>query len=238
VLYTVLMKVRNNKAFTLVELSIVLVIIGLIVGGVVGGQSLIHSARLQSVVQDFSKYTTAVNTYELQYDAIPGDHIEANDYWSVAESGNGDGEITFGGGPDEDIQAWNHLGFAGLIDFYSESSSGGNTPGVTCPAASIDGSGYWFSSTEVITSSYLGAKGNFISLASKDGTSELIGGALTPADAQNIDKKIDNGIADNGKIYGLDRPYSTGCLKNLTATSGEYDLSQTDKNCRLVYWLR
>jgi prepilin-type N-terminal cleavage/methylation domain-containing protein len=232
------MKVRNNKAFTLVELSIVLVIIGLIVGGVVGGQSLIHSARLQSVVQDFSKYTTAVNTYELQYDALPGDHIEANDYWNLAESGDGDGKITFSGTPDEDIQAWNHLGFAQLIDFYSESTSGVNTPGQTCPDSSINNAGYWFSSTEYYGADLLGKQGNYISLASSNGGSELRGGALTPADAKTIDKKIDDGEADKGKVFTINATSTTGCLKNLTGTSGEYNLAQTEENCRLVYWLR
>jgi prepilin-type N-terminal cleavage/methylation domain-containing protein len=90
------MKKQSIQAFTLVELSIVLVIVGLIVGGVVGGQSLIHSAKINKVVLDINKMKIAFRAFELQYDALPGDMVDAYDYWGttchgVEASCNGNG---------------------------------------------------------------------------------------------------------------------------------------------------
>ena len=62
-----------KKGFTLVELSIVLVIIGLLVGGILIGQSLIDSASLQSQVRQFQQLDAAVASFQSRYRAIPGD---------------------------------------------------------------------------------------------------------------------------------------------------------------------
>jgi prepilin-type N-terminal cleavage/methylation domain-containing protein len=74
---------RNINGFTLIELSIVLVIIGLIVGGVLVGQDLIRSAALQTIITDKDKYVTAVNTFRTKYNEIPGDMADATTYWGV-----------------------------------------------------------------------------------------------------------------------------------------------------------
>lgn len=64
---------RNQKGFTLVEIAIVLVIIGLLLGGVLKGQEMIESARIKSVVNDMNGISAAYNTYLDRYHAIPGD---------------------------------------------------------------------------------------------------------------------------------------------------------------------
>jgi prepilin-type N-terminal cleavage/methylation domain-containing protein len=91
------------KGFTLVELSIVLVIIGLIVGGVVGGHSLIKNARLNSVVGEVQEFQTAIRAFELQYDYLPGDWPDAQEYYpdwvgpaDDEKDGDGNGRITGG----------------------------------------------------------------------------------------------------------------------------------------------
>src|ERR1700753_1764982 len=63
----------NNKGFTLIELSIVLVIIGLIVGGILTGQDLIKSAEQRATLAQVEKYNTAVNTFRNKFGGIPGD---------------------------------------------------------------------------------------------------------------------------------------------------------------------
>lgn len=85
----------QKQGFTLIELSIVLVILGLIVGGIVGGKSLIRQTELQNIVREVNALNTAVNTFKLEYDHLPGDFPEAEDYWgsSNATNGNGDGYI-------------------------------------------------------------------------------------------------------------------------------------------------
>ena len=66
---------KNNRksAFTLIELSIVLVIIGLIIGGVLVGQDLVNAATIRAQISQIYKYNTAVRTFQLKYGYLPGD---------------------------------------------------------------------------------------------------------------------------------------------------------------------
>ena len=63
----------QEQGFTLIELSIVLVIIGLIVGGVLVGQDLIRASEVRATITQIEKYNTAVNTFHAKFNAIPGD---------------------------------------------------------------------------------------------------------------------------------------------------------------------
>ncbi len=67
-----------KSGFTLIELSIVLVIIGLIVGGVLVGQDLIRAAAVRATISQIESYNTAVNTFQAKYDALPGDISATN----------------------------------------------------------------------------------------------------------------------------------------------------------------
>jgi prepilin-type N-terminal cleavage/methylation domain-containing protein len=64
---------KNLSGFTLIELSIVLVIIGLIIGGVLVGQDMISAAQLRQSISQIGQYNSAVNTFRAKYNAIPGD---------------------------------------------------------------------------------------------------------------------------------------------------------------------
>lgn len=63
----------GQTGFTLIELSIVLVIVGLIVGGVLVGRDLISAAEVRAQISQIEKYNTAVNTFRGKFNAIPGD---------------------------------------------------------------------------------------------------------------------------------------------------------------------
>lgn len=80
---------KHITAFSLVELSIVLVILGLLVGGVLSGQSLIRAAELRSISSDFQRYTTAAQTFRDKYFSIPGDMRNATQFWGRL-NGNAD----------------------------------------------------------------------------------------------------------------------------------------------------
>jgi len=67
----------GRRGFTLIELSIVLVIIGLVIGGIVVGRDLIEGFRIRSAIGQIEKYKTAVGTFQLKYNALPGDMTEA-----------------------------------------------------------------------------------------------------------------------------------------------------------------
>ena len=76
----------NKQGFTLLELSIVLVVIGLIVGGTVVGKDLIRASELNSIITQQNKIQIALNTFKLKYNVIPGDMRNATDYWGTAGS--------------------------------------------------------------------------------------------------------------------------------------------------------
>ncbi len=73
---------KNIKsAFSLVELSIVLVIIGLIVGGVTVGQDMIENAKMKATIKKINEYSVAITTFKDKYFYYPGDLVNAWDYW-------------------------------------------------------------------------------------------------------------------------------------------------------------
>lgn len=79
----------DQRGYTLLELSIVLIIVGLLAGGIMVGNELIHSAELRSVVTDYEAYTSAVSNFRQKYRALPGDMRDAVNYWGMAEDGGG-----------------------------------------------------------------------------------------------------------------------------------------------------
>ena len=82
---------NSAKAFSLVELSIVLVILGLLVGGVLSGQSLIRAAELRSVTTEIQRIQTALRTFQDKYQAIPGDMPNAVRFWGAQIGATTDG---------------------------------------------------------------------------------------------------------------------------------------------------
>lgn len=81
------------KGFTLIELSIVLVIIGLVIGGVLVGKDLINSSGNRAFVSQLETYNAVVNTFKNKYNCLPGDCASATAY-GFANNGNGNGMVT------------------------------------------------------------------------------------------------------------------------------------------------
>ena len=74
----------RRHGFTLVELAIVLVIIGLMVGGVFVGRDLIRASELHSLTADTSRYLQGVQNFRTRYAALPGDMKNATRHWGIA----------------------------------------------------------------------------------------------------------------------------------------------------------
>ncbi|WP_374602789.1 prepilin-type N-terminal cleavage/methylation domain-containing protein [Niveibacterium sp.] len=140
---------KRQAGFTLVEIAIVLVIIGLLLGGVLKGQELIESAKVKNIAQDMRAISVAVLTYQDKYRALPGDDRNAATRWPGACAptpattlGNGliDGAWN-AASPAESFCLWDHLRRANLLT--GDAATGGNPShadaghfGVTSTAAS------------------------------------------------------------------------------------------------------
>lgn len=241
---------HNTHAFTLIELSIVLVILGLIVGGIIGGQAMVASAKLQQQVKQFSGFLTSYNAFKMQYDAIPGDMRDATDYWpSGTTSGNGDGFIQKGGGSPlycqdansfggENREFFKQLELADLITKRSTSSyptAIDETKGmVACSREGIwqqQWNGHTVSASAMLALT-IGDPKNTTAWGLKDDL-----GIFLPRQAHSIDEKMDDGEPKEGVIVSWKgRGNTSNCLTNSTLTA-QYALGGSQTSCQLGYIL-
>jgi prepilin-type N-terminal cleavage/methylation domain-containing protein len=225
----------ERDGFTLIELSIVLVIIGLIVGAVLVGQDLIRAAYVRATISQIEKYDTAANTFYGKYGYLPGD-ITATAAQSFGFdtnlAGNGNGLIEGGPCAGEELGFWSDLTYANGMNLnmipgswgapLTSSGGGGDDDG--------GGGGTYYGYTYPITvqafpncwpESKFGG-GNYISITNNnglnsfniiqmtgvggtsygqtDGTSMTGANGLTVSQAYMIDKKMDDGLPQAGRV--------------------------------------
>ncbi len=191
---------QNEKGFTLVELSIVLVIIGLIVGGVLVGQDLIKAAQVRALVSQTQQYDAAINTFRSKYDGLPGDFTRAVAFNLGANvaNGNGNGLIDNGATPpgalaafaNEAQQFWHQLSAANLIG--GNYTATGAVLGTDFPENKLKKGG-------IVAFSRAGSSLNYYGI-SVDADGFNYGEGLTPAEAFGIDSKLDDGAPATGIV--------------------------------------
>jgi prepilin-type N-terminal cleavage/methylation domain-containing protein len=182
---------RMQKGFTLVEIAIVLVIIGLLLGGILKGQEMITQAKIKNVVADFSGISAAYYGYQDRYRAIPGDDRNAATRWSGAtiatgtEAGNGriSGKYNSQADTDESRMWWDHLRRAGFV-----AGSGYQQPfnAVTGMIGVQTG--------DTAGSTVLGGFGGLIVCSS----------GLPDKIAIAVDTQMDDGTIDKGSVRGME----------------------------------
>jgi prepilin-type N-terminal cleavage/methylation domain-containing protein len=115
---------KQQAGFTLIELAIVLVIIGLLLGGVLKGQELINSAKVKNLANDFKNTQVYIYGYQDKYKSLPGDdptavtHLGTGAGQAVTTVGNGkiDGPWLSTTDTDESCYFWEHVRRAGLAN--------------------------------------------------------------------------------------------------------------------------
>ena len=188
------MKLNNKKSlsesgFTLVEIAIVLVIIGLLLGGILKGQEMITQAKIKNLINDFNGVTVAVTSYQDRYRTLPGDDPNADTRWttpSAAPKGDGDGIIlgkynsTTPG--EESRLFWQHLRLAGFVP--------GPTTGPTAQQQPLNAAGGMIG----VESAASGTKGMGF-------TSLIVCFANLPEKvASAIDGQMDDGVPNGGQV--------------------------------------
>jgi prepilin-type N-terminal cleavage/methylation domain-containing protein len=241
----------KKSAFSLIELSIVLIVIGLLIAGITGGASLIKSSELRSVMGEARSYAVGVNAFYTQYNALPGDYATAI---GTSKQGNGNNKIEYISSATasstltafESSNAWLVLRNIGAIDGISnvaldetttaKTVTFGSTSAANAPSSKVKSSGWAFDYRTLESTD----PQNVVVLTSSIGTSPttantLVNGtnvataAISPSDALSIDAKIDDNVPDTGKVRGL----NAGGL-NCYATSA-YTTATTTKTCGLTY---
>jgi prepilin-type N-terminal cleavage/methylation domain-containing protein len=209
-------KIIKQQGFSLVELSIVLIILGLLTGGILGGQSLIAAAQLRSIGKEYEQWIMAVNSFKEKYNSIPGDTNLATRLWTGTWDGNGDGivdDATSASAEGENFTFWQHLAFAGMIngEYTGLAGAGGagpaymdSYPGVNVPASKFSGGGWSvhnLDSGSVYTAEiYQMDYGNLFEFGAKITDYEMGERVMKPEDAWNIDTKFDDGQPAKGTI--------------------------------------
>jgi prepilin-type N-terminal cleavage/methylation domain-containing protein len=181
-------KMNNQKGFTLVEMAIVLVIGGMMLGAVMKGQGMIETFRAKKLITDIESISIACLTYFNMYNALPGDD-SSNHGWAGVTGGNGNGWID-GGAEDDGIEAheaWQALRRTGILR-----GNPAATGTVQFPVTPY-GSRYYLGNRS------FGAgvgKRNYVRV-----------NHLTGILAESIDIKYDDGIYNTGSVHASD-PYT------------------------------
>ncbi len=222
-------RTRNASGFTLIELAIVLVIIGLIVGGILVGQDLIKAAEIRTTVAQYEKYNTAANTFRNKYNGIPGDlqagatsgsvysfglcppvgctlgTLGLGDNNGLLQTPSGDAILSYG----ETLLFWQQLSAAGLIEGVYGMTFGASaepivnstpaTVGGYVPSAKVGKGNYWNAGSYGGVNYYMLSGFGSPTAIANNGTINFAK-ALTPVESYNIDSKLDDGMPNLGII--------------------------------------
>ena len=177
---------KQQSGFTLVEIAIVLVIIGLLLGGVLKGQEMITQAKIKNVSNDLNGVTAAVYSYQDRYKRLPGDDPGAN-RWALITVPNTTGNNALEGTynstttTDESRLFWAELRLAGFVSGATDTIANASVQPINA-AGGITG----------VQNGGLGLVGLVICT-----------GSLPAKIAQAIDTQFDDGIATTGSVRAM-----------------------------------
>ena len=236
----------SQKGFTLVELSIVLVIIGLIIGGVLKGQELIANAQIKNLVSQIQSYQAALVSFRDKYNGLPGDlanaqllipNCTAAPCTPTATGGDGNGQIgatAIGAnfnvnisGDAETLAAWQQLASSRFIGGIVLGTTGTTTYGSRLPNAETGG-GFQIGFDTVTGRHILRLSGAVITI-------DPANGALRPDQALQIDNILDDGLPNTGAMR-TNATISDGAGADacITVATNIYTAANGNRRCNLI----
>ncbi len=227
---------KNNSAFSLTEMSIVIIVIGVLMGAMLKGKNLIDKAKLRAIISENSTHTVSLNSFYTKYSQYPGDFDLAEDYWGAGntDAGDNDGKIEFKiGSIYEGYRAWQHLSFAGMTDgaYLGNETTGAAQVEIDVPLSKSKGGFFLEYGTHGFTENNALVLGTPIAVG---GSAVVVNGLFTANDAMEIDAKIDDSVATTGSVRGQDGDGSDAQDCVVTASS-IYKISNSDPDCTLAF---
>ena len=200
---------RRQQGFTLVEIAIVLVIIGLLLGGILKGQELINSARVRNIADTNSGIQAAYFGFIDRYRAVPGDMKQAQAKIAIGSDtmnsgGDGNGRLD-GTDPWQEASAlWEHLWKAGFIQgSYDGNASDEDTYRGVSPSNPFNGNMVLF-----ITPDYMDYKTNAPAVSTSSRLNLVLGRQIPVNIARELDVKVDDAKPFSG-VLRLTSPAGT-----------------------------
>lgn len=190
---------RNQSGFTLIEIAIVLVIIGLLLGGILKGQELINSAKVKNLATDFKNIPVFIYGYQDKFKALPGDDASLVAHLGVPPAvacaptgtatcnpGNGiiDGAWNAVAVTSESYVFWQHVRLAGLAAGSTDTT---NAAGDYIPRNAVGGQ---IGVTNAAASPVIGLKGSYI----------ICSDAIAGKFAKQLDITLDDGNPGTGSM--------------------------------------
>lgn len=239
-----------QKGFTLVELAIVLMIIGLLIGGILRGQELMNNARVTNVITQVKSYEGAAVTFQDMYSQIAGDMSNATfrvpgcTVANFCQNGDGNGRVGTAGqaisamvaDQPETAMFWKHLALAHLISGVKPSANWQSPVwGDTHPASPIAGGFEFFFTTDLVNngSTHTLRLTNGGILGSPSTTDVPGTAAMSPRDAARVDRKMDDGWPLTGSVIVWDFG-NHGCDNMLDGSQG-IDETIEERNCSMFF---
>lgn len=225
---------RSQAGFTLVELAVVMIIIGLLIGGVLKGQELITNAQITATVAQLKGIEASTSSFRDSYAALPGDMRSPNTRLpncsaapcSTAGDGNGRLNTTPAANPTagEAQRFFVHLGAADMITGIIP---GSDTPGGNFPAGKLNNTviqvGYAGSSGDLAgaTSATNASAGHYLVINGTVGAAAAT--ALRPVDAMKIDTKLDDGMPNTGSVRAVGSTADCGDANGYVSANADAD---------------